>query len=200
MSERALSLGIAKHLRTLAGDTDGSRIGYQPDMKPPPASGQWYISIGRPSSSRGPASGGDVNDRVYNVQVCLTLKLGYAPMDRHGHELANPASDPDFAGPLTPTTQETDWMPEDGMLDFADKIAGYLIESYATINAANTFISGFGGTTNGFVEPFHQVSIGDVQSPGASWCYGEGGDDAGEVRTITISCSGARRIRARGTL
>jgi len=199
MSKRALALGIVARLRTIYDDMDGSHFGYQPKLMPPPASGQWYVSVGRVSSAKGTTQSGDVNDQVYTVQIAITVKMGYAPEDRQGAELTRSAPDQDFAGSTQPTTPG-DWqLPSPGLEEFADEIVGYLLEDYTVLNVANTYIAGFGTTTNGFVEPFHNDSIGDVEEKPAGWVGWESAD-AGQVQAITVTMSGARRIRLRGQI
>lgn len=196
MSERALSLGCVKRIAEAIGDSDGHFVGYRPTLKPPFFSGQWFVSVGRTTSSRGKTTSGDVNDRVYTTQVCVTCKYGYAPDDRA----------PDEASAVL---EEWDWgdyaslaNSRPPILDLADRIGGLLIEDYGLVNDADTFIKNVGVDTNGFVEPFHQMTVGDIQTPGPAWCGGDGGgsDDATTVETVTITLSGARRLRVLGTL
>lgn len=190
MSERAAVLGVVKRLRAIYADTDGTYVGFQPNMIPPFASGQWYISVGMCSSARGPAQSGDVNDRVYTMQVCITRKVAYVPHDRMGAELAQLDTLQDFAGPATPTEQTPP-----GIMEMADDICGALIEDYKTVNDCDTFL---GVDEESFVEPFHQCSLGQPDVRQMSWSGGASGSSPAELtEVIMLTFSGLRRIRVK---
>lgn len=200
MSHRAVGLGLQDHLRAALGDADGRFVFYQPDLRPPPAAcsfrtAPFVVTVGQVSSSPGPAQGGDAYDQVFTCQVCLTAWMAYAPADRQGVEAAGEpnadgGADP-FAGDFTPAT-------EDGVLDAADRVGVHLAKSWAAVAAMNARIAGAGASIDGFVEPFHSVTVGPLDDAPPSWVGAEGRADAGEVKKVTLTLSGARRIRARG--
>lgn len=192
MSERALALGIVKTLRDATGDVDGIYVGYRRHLKPIPMVGEFFFSVGKISSTRGPTLSGDVNDRVYTAQLCLTCRYSYAPEDRQDLEMSDELTDDEWT-----LSQIAERRPK--ILDLIDRACGLLIESYAVVNNCNTFITGFNTTTNGFIEPAHQMVIGEVEPRPPAWVGGDGPDTAGSIESVTATISGWRRIRVRGT-
>ena len=197
MSKAALALGVVDRLRTMFNDTDGRFVFKSNDLRPPPAAcsfrtAPFIVTVGRVSGNRGPSQGGDMNDTVYTIQVAITSWMGYAPWDRQALETAGPTDQSGFA-------QEDGTLTEDGLEEVAEKIVAYLQEDFNTITAVNARISGAGTTTNGFCEPFHNHTIGDIEDPPNSWVHADGKDDAGTIKKLVVTLSGARRIRVRGT-
>lgn len=178
MSERAVQLGTVKYLREKLNDTSNAFVGYHPAVKPPEAMGQWFVAIGNCTSSRGPTISADVNDRVYTLQIRIYTKNAYAPDDRLGNELAQISPIPEFAGPTPPTAQTSP-----GLLELADQINAWIIESYPLNNTINTLINPL---ENGIIEPFHQSTIGTAGAvPGMV-----------DAWAVTVTASGMRRIRS----
>lgn len=193
MSERALALGIVKTLKDATGDSSGVYVGFRRHLRPVPMSGEFFISVGKLSSTRGPTLSGDVNDRVYTAQVCVTCRYAYAPEDRQDAEMSDDLTDAEWAGLGTVVERRPK------IMDLIDRACGVLIESYTVVSNCNTFIDGFNTTTNGFVEPAHQMVIGEIEPRPPSWVGGEGSDVAGSIESVTATISGWRRIRIRGT-
>jgi hypothetical protein len=197
MSRRALALGVVDRLRSAFGDTDGLYVFKSDDLRPAAGdcsfrTGPFVVTVGRVSASRGPTQSGDVNDQVYTLQVCVTAWMGFSPWDRQGSETAGDTDQSEFA-------QDPVEMTEDGLEDVVEAIVTYLEEDWDTIVAVNANISGAGVTTNGFMEPFHQHSVGDIEDAPNKWVHADGSDDAGTIKKLVVTMSGARRIRVRGT-
>lgn len=179
MSIRALCLGVEQRLRTVLSDPDGRKVGYQPSGRPPAAAGQTYVAV-RFGGYRTLAQTPECDDRAFAVDLCLTWKLAYAPQDRQGAQI----------------TQEG----TDHLLDLADRLTGYLLNDWATMSLVNGFITGAGVTTDTFVEAFQQASCGPVEEKSAEWVGAEESDNPPTVLGMTITLSGARRIRVLGTV
>lgn len=212
MSERAAVLGVVDRIRQvpvqssvvppggLPADTDGWHVFASPDLRPPPAASSYttapyIVTVGKASSARGPTAGGDINDRVYTVQVCVTGWLGYAPLDRQAGEVYAPATD------ASPFAEQAESAANDayGLAEVADHLSVTLVEDYATLAACNARVPSAGTLANGFCEPFHQCSVGTVETVGADWVGADGQLPAAEVQRVIVTLSGLRRIRAQGT-
>lgn len=199
MSERAVTLGVVKRLRDAFGDSAGEFVHDAPDLKPPQAAcsfrdSPFLVTVGRASSSPGPVGGGDADDQVYTVQVCVTAWLAYAPADRQGAELDGPVPDPLFAEVDPPTDLQV------GAKEVADRVKAYLIKSYPAIADMDSYIAGVNVTTNGFIEPFKTCTVGDAQPQPPSWIGSDDQSEAKEIWTVTLTLGGARRVRVQGTL
>lgn len=199
-SHRALALGIQKTLRDYFADPQGRRIGIAPpNLQPPPVFGQWYISIGQENSRRGPSQSGDIIDEVYTVQIAVTCKTAYVPYDRLGWESNAPVSDQPPIAATSPPAMPAPTQP--AITDIANKVLALLNERYAVINNANLYVPGFNDSTDGFIEPFHQVSVGNVSDKPPSWIMSEQkGGRPGELSYLVITATGARRIRTVGSV
>lgn len=196
-SHRAIELGVLKTLRDHFGDTAGERIGLaHPRLQPPAVAGQWFVGIGQATCQDGPAVGGDVQDDVYTLQISVTFKTAYAPYDRLGWEVNEPLSLPPIAnaGSVVPAASTT------SIVDVANTIRSLLRERYTVVNNANTFIAGFGSVTDGFVEPFHRVTVGPVEDKPPSWIFSDVKGRVGELSHVLVTATGARRIRAAGLI
>jgi hypothetical protein len=134
-----------------------------------------------------------MNDLVYTLQVCVTAWMGWSPVDRQPLETGGTTDQTGFAQDPSSDT-------EDGMELVAEKVVAYLQESWPAITAVNARIPGYGTTTNGFIEPFHSNSIGDMEDAPNSWVHADGRDDAGTIKKLIVTLTGARRIRVQGTL
>ena len=89
---------------------------------------------------------------------------------------------------------------QDGIELVAERGQSYLQESWTTVAAINARIPGYNVTTNGFIEPFHTHSIGDIEDAPNSWVHADGRDDAGTIKKLVVTLTGARRIRVQGTV
>jgi hypothetical protein len=179
MSIRALCLGVEQRLRNVLADPDGKKVGYQPSGRPPASAGQTYVSVkfgGYQTVSVTP----ECDDRQFGVAVILTWKLAYAPQDRQGRQI----------------TQEGDAH----LLDLADRVAGWLVGNWDVVTLANGFITGAGATTDGFFETFDKAVCGEVEEKSAEWVGAEDAENPPTVLGMTITLSGARRIRVLGTV
>ena len=208
MSASALVKGVVNRLRDALGDADGRHVFPSHDLRPPPGTSTfraapYVVTVGKCTSVRGDTKSGDCLDQVYSLSVCVTAWMGFSPQDRQAQDIFAVATD--VTNPATGTAPNLWGQPaadtpvDDGMAEVAERIAVALNEDFATLTAANAMLGGYDATTNGFVEPFHQFSLGDVQEANGSWV---GSDDklaAGEVKTVTVVLSGARRIRVQGT-
>lgn len=200
MSKRALALGVVDRLRSAFGDTAGEFVFKSDDLRPPPAACSFQtvpfiLTVGSVSVQKGPTNGGDSNDQVYTLQVCVTAWMGYSPWDRQSLDTGGETDQTGFAqdGDVEETTEE-------GMESVADRVVTYLLEDWTTVQFVNARIPGAGVSTNGFVEPFHNPSIGDVEPAGNQWVHSDGKDDAQGIKKLVVTLSGARRIRIQGTL
>jgi hypothetical protein len=158
--------------------------------------GQWYVAVGQANIRRGRTQSGDVRDQEFTIQIGLTRKASYVPYDRLGAESDQPVS----SDPSTASNGAIVGQVWPGIVDMADNIAGLIEEDWDTMNYANGYIAGYSATANGFTEPFHQVSIGSVEDKPASWTHSDGDTRRGEIEFISVTASGARRMRVRGTL
>ena len=196
-SHRAIELGVLKTLRDHFNDAAGQRIGLaHPNLQPPAVGGQWFVGIGQATCQDGPATGGDVQDDVYTLQISVTFKTAYAPYDRLGWEVNEPVSMPPIAntGSVVPAASTT------SIVDVANTIRTLLRAQYTPINNANSFIPDFGTITDGFIEPFHRVTVGPVENKPPSWIFSDIKGRVGELSHILITATGARRIRAAGLI
>lgn len=179
MSSRALKLGVESRLRAALNDSVGETVGIQPDGRPPPFAGQHYIAIyGGGWQTQGGEPSGD--DRAYSLMLSLTHKMGYAPQDRRGTEIA---------------TEGQDYLD-----DLSDQVIGYLLNDWTAMGLVNGFITGAGTATNGFVEAFQSASCGAVEMKGPDWVFAEEAKHPPSVFACTITLRGARRIRLLGTV
>lgn len=200
MSHRAIGLGLEDRLRAVFNDTDGRFVFFEPGLKPPPAACSFrttpfVVTVGQISSSPGQIQGGDASDQVFTCQVCVTAWMAYAPQDRQGVEAAG---EPNADGGSTGFAAASTVVTEDGVMDCADRIAAALVKTWPTVAALNARVYGVGTTTNGFVEPFGNASIGTLDDAPPAWVGSEQKGESG-VKKITITLSGLRRIRATGT-
>jgi hypothetical protein len=208
MSEAALVKGVVSRLRTAFGDSAGAHVFPSDDLKPPPGTSTfrtapYCVTVGRASSVRGDTRSGDVNDQVYTLSVCVTAWLGHLPQDRQAHDIFSAApnvTDPATAAPPSLFAQSSTAAEDtDGIAEVADQIIAHLAEDWDTVSACNAQLGGYDSDTNGFIEPFHNHAKGDAQNAGGDWV---GSEDKvkNEVKTLTVTLSGMRRIRVRGTL
>ena len=125
MSARALAKGIVKTVRDALGDAAGTYVGSRKGLKPPASFGEIYVGVGEISSTRGPTLSGDVDDRVYTAQVCVTARYGYAPEDRVDDEQDRELTDDEWEN----FADIRERRPQ--LKDIADRIGGLVIENYA---------------------------------------------------------------------
>lgn len=178
MSLRALKLGVEARLKAAMHAT-ADVVGIQPDGRPPAVFGQHYIAVyGGGWQTVANCPEGD--DRAYALSLGLTYRMGYAPRDRRGSEIA-------IAG-------------QDYLDDLADQVSGYLLNNWATMNLVNGFISGAGTTTNGFCEAFQSASCGPVEIKGPDWVNADADKHPPTVFACTVTVRGARRIRLLDTI
>lgn len=179
MSIRALCLGVEQRLRNVLGDAEGRKVGYQPSGRPPASAGQTYVSV-KFAGYRTVSVTPECDDRQFDVAVMLTWKLAYAPQDRQGRQIAQEG--------------------QDYLLDLADRVAGWLVGNWDVVNLANGFVTGAWVTTDGFVEPFDRAVCGEVQEMPPDWVGADDVEHPPTVLGMTITLSGARRIRVLGTV
>ncbi len=193
-SHGGLEQGIVDVLRQYFGDTEGKVIGpVPPNGQPPPGFGQWYIGVCQATSTRGPSQSGDLRDQVYTVVIGITFKASVAPYDRLGWMAQNPNRNIKNFASIGANTEPF----EQGIYAVADAVAGLIEERYEPINAANAYLD---SRFDGFVEPFHNVSVGVVQEKNASWIHSDAKLRTGEIMYLQVVASGARRIRAKGAI
>lgn len=196
-SHRAIELGVLKTLRDHFGDAAGERVGLaHPNLQPPAVAGQWFVSVGQATCQDGPAISGDTQDDVYTLQIAVTFKTAYAPYDRLGWEVNEPVTMPPIGntGAVVPAATTL------SIQDVANAVRAKLREQYAVVNNANSFISGFPADADGFVEPFHRVTVGPVTDKPPSWVFSEVKGRVGELSHCLITATGARRIRKAGVV
>lgn len=174
MSQRALLLAVKSRLQTaLSLDDTVCDIAF--GAQPPPIMGEEFISIW-PGDWRG----NDIDnglDEYYSVNVTVTRRLPYAPMDRWGTEVLVKLS----AG-----------------LDARVEAIRYRVHmNYSILNAANATI---GVTENGFVEPLRFRTGGRPELKFPDWFSAESADgggagmNAGVAQTLTFV--DARRVQS----
>lgn len=169
MSQRALLLAVAAHLRTqLSLGTDECSV--ELNARPQPINGELFIAV-HPGSWVG-QSGDDDLDELFGVQVSVTRRITYAPEDRQAEDV------------LT----GTDAIALEKLLE---QIRVNLHMNYAVINAANTTI---GGSANGFIEPLRFHYAQPPQVVGSEWFGSDDGEpQAGLVQTLVFD--GSRRVQ-----
>jgi hypothetical protein len=194
-SQAALEQGVVKTLRDHFDDPAGKFIGAAPpNLQPPPAFGQWYVGVSEATANPGPATSGDLQDEVFTMVIGVTFKSSVSPYDRLGWMVNKPArNDRQFASPSSVAGD----FPQ-SIKQVASAVATLLRENYTVINNANLFIEGADSAVEAFKEPFHQVVIGPVQDKPASWVHSKADNRTGEISFISITATGARRIRIRG--
>lgn len=197
-SHRALALGIQKTLRDAFADPDGKRIGIAPpNLQPPAVAGQWYVAIGQENSVRGPSNSGDLIDEVYTVQIVVTAKTAYVPYDRLGWETHGPAGATQIAAAAAVSNPGL----QPSATSVANKVHALLMEQYPVINNANLFVPGFNSLIDGFIEPFHRVSVSGVSDKPPSWVFSDAKNARpGELSFVTVTAEGARRLRTLGSV
>jgi len=174
VSLRAIALGVVDQLRLAVGDPAGTRVGYQPDGRPPPAAGETYLAVSGRGFTTRPASPGVVI-REFTVEVSVTRKTGPAPRDRRG-ALAAPRADP-----------------REALLELAERATDWLVGRYDVLARADAHIPGCGVATNGFLEPFHTAACGPVVDCDGRWFAAEGGAEPAGLR-VSVTVSGAARV------
>lgn len=193
-SHSGIEQGVVDVLRSYYNDTQGRYIGpCPPNGQPPPAFGQWYIGVSEATSSRGPSQSGDVRDQVYTLVIHITFKSSVTPYDRLGWMTNGPARNDRSFGQQGPNAEEFEF----NIHSVADTVAGLIEEKYEVINAANLHLD---PQWDGFVEPFHNVTVGPVTDKPASWNFSEMKLRPGEITHIQITATGARRIRIKGAI
>ena len=143
-------------------------VGIGPE--PAPACGELFIRIYPGNwSVIGKDEGADL-DEVYGVNICVTRRLNYSPLDRTGTEVL-----------IKATT---------GLEDVCALIRTYLHYNYTLMNAVNTAL---GGSVNGFIEPLRFRDGGIPIVRGADWFSAEDETLAGLSQTLIFG--GARRLQ-----
>jgi hypothetical protein len=167
--------------------------GPQPDGRPPPNAGRWYIAV-HPLGATNADPDAQGNDRYYTVGVTITMKLRDLPQDRRGAELVKPG----------------------GLLELAEQIADAIHQDdgpTALLWETNKLIPGTaeyltaknqdpdGATVNGFCEPLRLVSIGVPTEAPPSWANEEDGegDDPNDMLTVLVTFNRARRVKHLGS-
>ncbi len=151
-----------------------------PDGRPTPISGQWYLAVHPGDSSN--AAQNCLNELI-GFKATLTMRTGFAPVDRHGREVLLAA---------------------DGLLERASALAYRNHMNYAVMNAANLLIPGTaeyvaanGGTRTvaGFVEPLAFLSMQYLGVKAADWFFAEGQDKYSGL-AVELRFGRARRVQA----
>lgn len=172
MSISALLRGVEARLRTELADPDGRTVGVRlAPGRPPPKCGQLYYAVWW-SGGRGDDRDPQSHDVLHGLTVTLTARLGYAPGDKRGKVVSDPA----------------------GLYDLVDQLAGPgLIHGSSTVLAlANALIPGFGTTTNGFVEQLVLLDFGPEREEGPEWV---GATTEADVYAIDVRFGLARRVQ-----
>ncbi len=177
MSVRALVLGVEKRLRSAEVFNDqpaeavGRFVGAQPAPGKPPANfGQWYAAVWF-NGARGTDRLPERLDELMNVVVTLTYRLNYAPRDRQAKQMAD-------AGTAA-------------LYRVADAVVDAVHGKWAVVDAANSFIDGFGVTANGFCETLVLDGIDRERNVGPDWV----GGDTKDVYALDVRFKDARRIQ-----
>lgn len=168
MSAVALLQAVEARLRDVLSDPEGKVCGVQDGPHPPPFAGQVYHAI-HWAGCKGDDPNSLSTDKLHDVTVTLTWRMGYSPKDRRGARI----------------------LASGELLEKAEFVADSLHMDYVSMNAANQLISGFGTTTSGFVEPLKLGSIGTPQPVGPEWV---GASDGADLLVVPVMMVGARRV------
>lgn len=180
MSISALLRGGESRLRTvLSADEKTVGVRLAPG-RPPPKMGQLYYAVSW-GGGRGDDHNPQSSDILHGLTVTLTARLGFAPNDRRGKVVSDPA----------------------GLYDLADAIAGkdVIHGNWATITAANALIPGtaeyvaiHGGSAsvNGFTETLVLLGFGPEREESPEWV---GATSESDVYAIDVRFGEARRVQ-----
>lgn len=179
MGEVELLLAVEAALKTAFADTDGKRVGVQPDGQPPPVAGAaapagagWYAGIDDAGTDNR-SSQADQLDHYFAVTVTLTWWANAIPQDRRGRRL----------------------MAEGELREKAATVLAALHASYAVMADANARLAASQPTRPGFVEPLLVRSASPVQPKGGDWVWADPDNDAAPSVLVKVMRFGeARRI------
>lgn len=165
---QALLLAARDRIRSALSYAN-SECNVRPDGMPDPACGEVFVAI-HPGVCRNDS---DLSlDEYVGVNVTLTMRASWLPVDQSGPELAAKAST--------------------GLYARAEAIRALLHMNYTVMDDANTTI---GGSENGFVEPLKYRSMGTPQAKGPDWFSAEDEYTPPAGWAIEIVFDDARRIQ-----
>lgn len=175
MSMRSLLLAVRDRVRQRvrgAVEYTEGECGVQPDGMPDPRSGQVYVSV---------HPGMVVNDsdqsldETYEVKLTVTVRAGWAPVDRHGDPLL--------------VAQDT------GLYARVEALRARLHMDYTVLDKANAGEDySIGAAENGFVEPLKFRRMGEVQVKGPEWFHAEAEAETAGL-AVELVFGGARRVQ-----
>lgn len=177
MSDAYLAVAARDRIRS-DGAIDDKHCNVEWDEKAPAAADDFYIMVVPGGVTEGPENRGDIEDRLYGLNVAIAIRRPRVPRDR----------DRDI---WVATTRSFD--------DLVRKVNAKVDMDYTLINSANSSLISNGlatGDCDTFIEPLSFESLGPIRPAPAELFAGRPGENvAALIRTIRYR--GARRMVAR---
>jgi hypothetical protein len=201
----AVPLGVVKRLRTMFGDAAGSYIDYSPNLRPPPAMGQWFITVGQHTSVKNCRERATIG--VHTLTIAVTCRYAYVPQDRRGAVEGNsflfPDALPSFGSNGYPAICERpDIQPP--IVWLASECEDILLGDYEVLKDICAFLGNDkSGESHGTSltndpqwvppVPFKQSSTGNIQPQDGSWVGSRGAAD-GDIELLMVTVAGLETV------